>query len=68
MSSRVSPLSLAPTPVLFPPAFQLRDRHAHADDIVRTYEKYVNALTVVISALDKIVPKREWKRAGKAGS
>ena len=52
----------------FSAAFQLRDRHAHANDIVRTYEKYVNALTVVISALDKIVPKREWKRAGKAGS
>jgi hypothetical protein len=52
----------------FSAAFKLRDRHAHADDIVRTYEKYLNALTVVISALDKIVPKHEWHRAGKAGS
>ena len=52
----------------FSAAFQLRDPHAHADDIVRTYGQYVNALTVVISALDKIVPKREWQRAGKAGS
>jgi len=52
----------------FAAAFQLRDRHAHADDILRNYEKYLNALSVVISALDKIVPKREWQRAGKAGS
>jgi hypothetical protein len=52
----------------FTAAFKLRDPHAHADDIVRTYGQYVNALTVVISVLDKIVPKREWQRAGKAGS
>ena len=52
----------------FSAAFKLRDRHAHADDIVRTYEKYLNALTVVISALNKIVPKHEWHRAGKPGS
>jgi predicted nucleotidyltransferase len=49
-------------------AFQLRDRHAHADDMARSYGQYLNALTVVISALDKIVPKREWQRSGKAGS
>lgn len=49
-------------------AFKLRDRHAHAEDLARTYEKYVNALTVVLSALDKIVPKREWHRAVKRGS
>jgi predicted nucleotidyltransferase len=52
----------------FAAAYKLRDRHAHSDDILRTYEKYLNALTVVISALDKIVPKQEWHRAGKAGS
>ena len=52
----------------FTAAFKLRDRHAHADDILRAYGQYLNALTVVISALDKIVPKREWQRAGKAGS
>jgi hypothetical protein len=52
----------------FSAAFKLRDRHAHAEDIVRTYEKYLNALTVVISALNKIVPKHEWHRAGKPGS
>ncbi len=52
----------------FSAAFRLRDPHAPAEDIVRTYGEYVNALTVVISALDKIVPKREWQRAGKAGS
>jgi hypothetical protein len=52
----------------FTAAFKLRDRHAHADDIVRAYGQYLNALTVVISALDKIVPKHEWQRAGKAGS
>lgn len=52
----------------FTAAFKLRDRHAHADDIVRAYGQYLNALTVVISALDKIVPKHEWQRTGKAGS
>jgi predicted nucleotidyltransferase len=52
----------------FTAAFQLRDTHASADDIVRIYSQYVNALTVVISVLDKIVPKREWQRASKAGS
>jgi len=52
----------------FASAFTLRDQHAHADDILRNYEKYLNALTVVISALDKIIPKHEWQRAGKAGS
>jgi hypothetical protein len=52
----------------FAAAFKLRESHVHADDIVRTYGQYVNALTVVISVLDKIVPKREWQRAGKAGS
>jgi hypothetical protein len=52
----------------FTAAFKLRDRHAHAEDIVRAYGQYLNALTVVISALDKIVPKHEWQRAGKAAS
>ena len=52
----------------FAAAFKLRDRHAHADDIVRTYGQYLNALTVVVSALDKRVPKQEWHRAGQAGS
>jgi hypothetical protein len=52
----------------FTTAFKLRDRHAHVDDIARSYGQYLNALTVVISALDKIVPKSEWHRAGNAGS
>jgi hypothetical protein len=52
----------------FTAAFKLRDRHAHAEDILRAYGQYLNALSVVISALDKIVPKHEWQRAGKAGS
>jgi hypothetical protein len=52
----------------FSAAYKLRDSHAHVDDIARAYGQYLNALTVVISALDKIVPKREWHRAGKAGS
>ncbi|MGC2230814.1 MAG: nucleotidyltransferase domain-containing protein [Candidatus Acidiferrum sp.] len=52
----------------FAAAFKLRDRHAHASDIARVYGEYVNALSVVISALDKQVPKHEWQRAGQAGS
>lgn len=50
----------------FASAFHLRDNHAH--DIVRLYGEYLNALSVVISALDRQVPKHEWQRAGKAGS
>ena len=52
----------------FTVAFKLRDRHAHVDDLVRAYGQYLNALTVVVSALDKRVPKQEWHRAGQAGS
>jgi len=52
----------------FAAAFKLRAYHAPADDIVRAYGQYLNALTVVISGLDQRVPKREWQRAGKAGS
>lgn len=52
----------------FATVYQLREGHAHADDIVRTYGQYLNALSVVISAIDKQVPKQEWHRAGKAGS
>lgn len=52
----------------FAAAYKLRDRHAHADDMARSYGQYLNALTVVISALDKIVPNHEWRRAGKTGS
>lgn len=52
----------------FAAAFKLRDRHVHIDDIARAYGQYLNALTVVVCALDKIVPKREWQRVGKAGS
>jgi predicted nucleotidyltransferase len=55
-------------PEAFTVAFKLRDRHTHVDDIVRTYGQYLNALTVVVSALDKRVPKQEWHRAGQAGS
>jgi predicted nucleotidyltransferase len=51
-------------PEAFTVAFKLRDRHTHVDDIVRTYGQYLNALTVVVSALDKQVPKQEWHRAG----
>jgi hypothetical protein len=52
----------------FAAAYKLRDRHAHADDMVRIYGQYLNALSVVISAIDKQVPKHEWHRAGKLGS
>lgn len=52
----------------FAAVYKLRDHHAHADDIVRLYSQYLNALTVVISAIDKVVPKHEWQRAGKTGS
>jgi hypothetical protein len=52
----------------FGAAFKLRDPHAHVDNILDAYGQYLNALSVVVSALDKRVPKREWQRAGKAGS
>lgn len=46
----------------------LRDPHAQHDDIARIYGEYINALSVVISVLNKRIPKSDWKRAGKAGS
>jgi predicted nucleotidyltransferase len=52
----------------FAAPFKLRDRNAHVDNLVDAYGQYLNALSVVISALDKKVPKHEWQRAGKAGS
>jgi hypothetical protein len=52
----------------FAVAFRLRDHHAHVENMADAYGQYLNALSVVISALDKRVPKREWQRAGKAGS
>lgn len=52
----------------FDAAFQLRDRHAHAHDISAIYARYVDALSVVISALDKRIPKREWRRTGPSST
>lgn len=52
----------------FAAAFKLRAFHAPADDIRRAYGQYLNALSMVISALDKRVPKREWQRTVKSGS
>lgn len=52
----------------FAAAFKLRAFHAQADDIRRAYGQYLNALSMVISALDKRVPKREWQRTVKSGS
>jgi hypothetical protein len=50
----------------FAAVHRLRDRHAHHDDLPRLYSQYINALSVVISALDQRIPKREWRRAGGA--
>jgi hypothetical protein len=47
----------------FSAIYRLRDRHTHLDDIPRAYSQYINALSVVISALDKRVPKSHWQRA-----
>jgi len=52
----------------FATVYKLRDRDAHMDELARVYGQYVNALSVVISALDKRIPKSEWKRAGRPGS
>jgi hypothetical protein len=52
----------------FAAAFQLRDQHAHAHDLSNIYGRYVDALSVVISGLDKRIPKQEWQRAGSSGS
>src|SRR4029077_4577449 len=52
----------------FAAAFRLRDSHAHVENMADAYGQYLNALSVVISALDKRVPKQEGQRAGKAGS
>lgn len=65
--SRVAALAGA-DPAAFSAAFELRSTHSHSNDIRRVYEQYLVALSVVISALDRLVPKQEWQRAGKAGS
>ena len=51
----------------FAAVYRLRDRHAHHDDISRVYSQYINALSVVISALDKRIPKSHWQRVGHSG-
>jgi len=51
----------------FAAIYRLRDRHAHPDDFPRAYSQYINALSVVISALDKRIPKKHWQRAGHSG-
>lgn len=65
--SRIALLTGA-NPVAFAEVFKLRAVHAHVNDIVRAYGEYLNALNMVISALDQQIPKREWQRVGKAGS
>ncbi|HYL64653.1 MAG TPA: nucleotidyltransferase domain-containing protein [Candidatus Methylomirabilis sp.] len=52
----------------FAAALQLRDAHSHPHDILSIYARYVNALSVVISALDKRIPKKEWQRTSHSGS
>jgi predicted nucleotidyltransferase len=42
----------------------LRDNHAHSE-ITRAYGKYLEAVELVIHALDALVPKREWQRVKK---
>lgn len=65
--ARIAALTGAPAEA-FASAFKLRAFHAHANDIVHAYGEYLNALGVVISALDKQVPKHEWQRTSKAGA
>jgi len=42
----------------------LRDNQAHSE-ITRAYGKYLEAVELVIHALDALVPKREWQRVKK---
>lgn len=51
----------------FAAIYRLRDRHVHHEDLPRAYSQYINALSVVISALDKRIPKSHWQRAGHSG-
>ena len=52
----------------FAMAFKLRHSETHGYEITRAYDRYLNALSVVVSALHARVPKGEWQRTAKAGS
>lgn len=52
----------------FTAIYRLRDHHLHHDDLPRAYSQYLSALSVVISALDKRIPKSDWHRKASSGS
>jgi len=52
----------------FETLLELRESDKHVDDIPRVYGRYLNALDKVTSALDNILPKKEWRRAREASS
>ena len=47
---------------------EARDPGKHVDEITRLYDRYLIALAKVTSALDRILPKKEWQRVRKANS
>lgn len=52
----------------FDTQLEMRDLGKHVDEITRLYDRYLNALAKVTSALDKILPKKEWQRIPKTNS
>ena len=52
----------------FEAVLQLRDHGAASSDIAHVYGAYLAALEKVILALDRHLPKAEWKRTKQAHS
>lgn len=52
----------------FETQLEIRDLGKHVDEINRLYDRYLNALAKVTSALDKILPKKYWQRVHKTNS
>jgi len=67
MFARISALTGADAEA-FDTQLEMRDLGKHVDEITRLYDRYLNALAKVTSALDKILPKKEWQRVHKTNS
>jgi hypothetical protein len=53
---------------VFTTVLEMRNSGRHVDEITRLFGRYLSALNTVTSALDKILPKKEWRRVAKANS
>lgn len=52
----------------FETQLEIRDLGKHVDEVSRLYGRYLDSLAKVTSALDTILPKKEWQRVHKTNS